>query len=400
MRLADFILTNVEPILVNWEAFARTVWPGVQTDPRELRDHAADILRATAWDMQSAQTDAQQSDKSKGDGDAGTDSARVDGASDVHAIGRVRSGFDLLAVVAEYRALRASVIRLWRGSTPAPDPRDLDDLTRFNESIDQSLTIAIRGYTQRVDQSRQLFLAILAHDLRNPLNAVTMSAEALSFTTVPGPESAEIASRITASAAAMARMIGDLLDFTASGLGAAMPLSPTDVDLTGICQEVVAETRAANPTRTVRFDSHGDLTGRWDAPRLRQVVSNLLGNAVQHGDETAPIQMTAQGDASGVQLSIRNAGPPIPADAIPTIFDPLVRGASPDRSKHRRPGSIGLGLYVAREVVAAHGGTIDVESSTAAGTTFTVRLPRRYRRPSLTPTPTPVEADPCNSSFV
>jgi signal transduction histidine kinase len=382
MRLADFILANVEPILVDWEAFARTVWPGVQTDPRQLRDHAADILRATAWDMQSAQTDTQQSDKSKGDGDGGTGSTRVDGASDIHAVGRVRSGFDLLAVVAEYRALRASVIRLWRGSTPAPDPRDLDDLTRFNESIDQSLTVAVRGYTQRVDQSRQLFLAILAHDLRNPLNAITMSAATLSLTEVPDPESAEIAARITASAMAMGRMIGDLLDFTASGLGAAMPLSPTDADFAGLCQEVIEETRAANPTRTIHFDSHGDLTGHWDAARLRQVVSNLLGNAVQHGDESAPIQMTAQSDASGVQLSIRNPGPPIPADAIPTIFDPLVRGASPDTTKRRRPGSIGLGLYVAREVVAAHGGTINVESSAADGTTFTVHLPRRRRRPS------------------
>jgi signal transduction histidine kinase len=379
MRLADFILANVEPILVEWEAFARDVWPGVQTDPRELRDHAADILRATAWDMQSAQTDAQQSDKSKGDGDAGTDSARVDGASDIHAVGRVRSGFDLLAVVAEYRALRASVIRLWRGSTPAPDPRDLDDLTRFNESIDQSLTVAVRGYTQRVDQSRQLFLAILAHDLRNPLNAITMSAEALSFTSVPDPDTAEIASRITASAMAMARMIGDLLDFTASGLGAAMPLSPTNSDLAALCREVVEETRAANPMRTIRFDSQGDLTGHWDAARLRQVVSNLLGNAVQHGDETAPIQVRAQGEASGVQLSVRNSGPPIPADTIPTIFDPLMRGASPDTTKRRRPGSIGLGLYVAREVVAAHGGTIEVESSATTGTAFTVRLPRRCR---------------------
>jgi signal transduction histidine kinase len=178
---------------------------------------------------------------------------------------------------------------------------------------------------------------------------------------------------------AMGRMIGDLLDFTASGLGAAMPLSPTDADLTALCREVVEETRAANPKLTIRFDSHGDLTGHWDAARLRQVVSNLLGNAVQHGDETAPIEMAAQGQASGVQLSIRNAGPPIPADAIPTIFDPLVRGASPDKTKHRRPGSIGLGLYVAREVVAAHGGTIDVESSAADGTAFTVRLPRRCR---------------------
>jgi signal transduction histidine kinase len=379
MRLAEFILGNVEPILVEWEAFARTVWPGAATDardPRELRDHAADILRATAWDMQSEQTDAQQSHKSMGDGDAGAASDRVDGASDVHAVGRVRSGFDMLAVVAEYRALRASVIRLWRGSTPLPDPRDLDDLTRFNESIDQSLTEAVRSYTQRVDRSRQMFLAILAHDLRNPLNAMTMSASLLSETTQHDPDSADLASQISSSAAAMGRMIGDLLDFTASGLGTTMPLTPAPADLGALCREVVDETRAAHPTRTVRFQAHGDLTGRWDAPRLRQVVSNLLGNAVQHGGDTAPIEVTARGATADVRLTFRNGGPPIPPDALPTIFDPLVRGESYDLRKYRRPGSIGLGLYVAREVVTAHGGTIDVTSSATDGTVFTVHLPR------------------------
>src|SRR5215212_1604472 len=148
-------------------------------DPLELRDHAKDILRATAWDMKSAQTDRQQSDKSKGDGDGGAASGRVDGASDVHAVGRVQSGFDLMAVIAEYRALRASVIRLWRESAPDPDKRDLADLTRFNESIDQSLTEAVRRYTNRVDHSRQMFLAILGHDLRNPLQSTMMSADGL-----------------------------------------------------------------------------------------------------------------------------------------------------------------------------------------------------------------------------
>src|SRR5436190_22521860 len=134
MRLADFILKNLEPILIEWEAFARSVWPEAKSDPVALRDHALDMLRATAWDMKSTQTDLQQADKSKGDGDAGIGSDRVDGASDLHAVGRVASGFDLQTLVAEYRALRASVIRLWRESTPSSDACDLSDLTRFNES--------------------------------------------------------------------------------------------------------------------------------------------------------------------------------------------------------------------------------------------------------------------------
>ena len=381
MRLADFILGNVEPILAEWEAFAGSIWPGPTSDPRALRDHAEEILRATARDMQSVQTGSEQSDKSKGEGDdAARHSAAVDRASDVHALGRVLSGFDIMAVVAEYRALRASVIRLWRESAPSPDRRDLEDLTRFNESIDQSLTEAVRSYTERVDRSRQMFLAILGHDLRNPLNSVMLCADELSHDGQLGAESSEVAAQISTSAAAMARMIGDLLDFTGTGLGVAMPLTRAAMDLGALCEEVVGEMRAAHPTRTVNGRFDGDLTGEWDAARLRQVVSNLLGNAVQHGGGSGPVDLTATGDGADVRLAVRNGGPPIPPDALPTIFDPLVRGSSPEIQKQRRPGSIGLGLYIAREVVTAHGGTIDVKSSEDAGTVFTARLPRHRTR--------------------
>ena len=135
--------------------------------------------------------------------------------------------------------------------------------------------------------------------------------------------------------------------------------------------------RAAYPTRTLHFEQHGDLTGAWDAARLRQVVSNLLGNALQHGAGTGPVELSARDEGSHVLVEVRNDGPPIPPDALPTIFDPLVRGLSPELKRQRRPGSIGLGLYIAREVVSAHGGAINVKSSEQAGTIFTVRLPRR-----------------------
>ncbi|HEX8521566.1 MAG TPA: HAMP domain-containing sensor histidine kinase [Tepidisphaeraceae bacterium] len=386
MRLADFILENIELILVEWEAFARSVWPGGEMDPLELRDHAKDILAATAWDMKSAQTTLQQSNKSRGQAGesdagagAGAASARIDGASDVHAVGRVRSGFDLMAVIAEYRALRASVIRLWRESRPSPDLRDLEDLTRFNESIDQSLTEAVRSYTHRMDRSRQMFLAILGHDLRNPLNSTMMSAEVLGQTATLDEGSKEMVSQISSSAAAMARLISDLLVFTGAGLGAAMPLSPAAMDLKPLCEEVVDEMRAVYPGRVLRFQPQGDLTGRWDAARLRQVVSNLLGNAVEHGGGSGPVELTVSAAGGDVQVRCHNGGPPIPPQSLPTIFDPLVRGATDEVQKQRRPGSIGLGLYIVREVVAAHGGDIRVRSTTEAGTEFTIRLPRAPR---------------------
>jgi len=376
MRLSDFILKNVEPILADWEIFARSIHAGANMDKLALRDHAEDILRATARDMTSGQSAAQQTEKSIGHGEAGSASVRLTGASEVHAIERVDSGFDLVEVIAEYRALRASVIRLWRNSEPNPDLRDLEDLTRFNESIDQSLTEAVRSYTERVDRSRQLFLGILSHDLRNPLNSITVSAASLVQSGDLDTESAGTVSRISSSATAMGRMIADLLDFTGAGLGAAMPLSPAVIDLKKLCREVVEETRSAHPLRLLHFEPHGDLTGEWDAARLRQLVSNLLGNAMQHGGGKGAVGITLGSESSHVRLVVHNDGPPIPPEALPTIFDPLVRDPSPELQKQRRPGSIGLGLFIARQVATAHGGAIDVKSSEQAGTTFTVILPR------------------------
>src|SRR5688500_15462026 len=176
MRLADFILENVEPILAEWEVFARSLSPGAKMNSLALRDHAQDILLATVRDMNSEQTGAQQSDKSRGQGNNGQDSVALNGASDLHAVGRLSSGFDLMEVISEYRALRASVLRLWHDSSPRPIDFDVSDVTRFNESIDQSLCKAVSSFTRRIDQSRDMFLAILGHDLRNPLNSIAMTA--------------------------------------------------------------------------------------------------------------------------------------------------------------------------------------------------------------------------------
>jgi signal transduction histidine kinase len=372
VRLADFILGNIEPILAEWESFARSIWPGAETTPADLRDHAAEILRGTARDMKSMQTDLQQSEKSKGDGDTGDASQRLDKASDTHAAARVKSGFDLLALVAEYRALRASVIRLWRNSVPGSDLRDLDDLTRFNESIDQSLAIAVRSYTELVDRSRQMFLAILGHDLRNPLNSIVVSAAALSMDEKLDADSSALASQISTSSTAMGKMISDLLDFTGSTLGVAIPLSPAPINLKSLCEEVADEIRAADSSHVIRLQTSGDLTGVWDAARLRQLLSNLLGNALQHG--TGVVDVSVAGQRDKALIAVRNDGPVIPLTAIPTIFDPLIRGSMSE--KPRRPGSIGLGLHIAREVVTAHGGTIEVKSDVDEGTVFTVHLPR------------------------
>jgi signal transduction histidine kinase len=155
-----------------------------------------------------------------------------------------------------------------------------------------------------------------------------------------------------------------------------MPLVPGLVNLELLGREVVDELTAANPNRILHFEASGDLACTCDSARIRQVISNLLGNAIAHGTPDAKVELSMASEGADVILSIRNQGPPIPPELLPTIFDPLVRDMSSDAQLRRRPGSVGLGLFIAREIVAAHSGRIDVKSSAESGTVFTVRFPR------------------------
>ncbi len=376
MRLAEFILTSEEPILAEWECFARSIGAGEHLDQLTLRDHAGEILLATVRDMASPQTPAERAKRSKGQENS-SDLEALDGASDAHALDRLGLGFDMLEVMSEYRALRASVLRLWRASEPAADDRDVEDLTRFNESIDQSLSKAAASYTKRVNQARDMFLAILGHDLRNPLGAISMSAQLLPMVTDDRAVIVECGETIAHSASVMERMINDLLDYTRTRLGAGMPVKPAPMDLAALGRELIAEFRTAHPEREITCRIVGDLNGVWHSDRIRQALSNLLGNAIQHGSVYYPVALSLRGEEADVVVEVHNGGDPIPPGELPRIFDPLIRGSSAEHPRSNRPGSIGMGLYIAREVARSHGGRIDVTSTDKAGTSFTIRLPRQ-----------------------
>lgn len=377
MRLADFIVANIEPILLEWEAFARSITPDDKMDALALRDHADEILLATVRDMRTEQTDKERSAKSQGRAQKSNE-VELNDASTLHGIDRLGSGFDLLEVVSEYRALRASVLRLWHESGPQPQDNDVADVTRFNESIDQSLVKAVSSYTERIDQSRDLFLAILSHDLRNPLNSIAMSAALLPHLIQSATEVSDLATQIATNTGVMARMISDLLDYTRTRLGAGMPVSPAAMDLSLLCQELYKEFQTSHPGRQIHFHSIGNMRGNWDADRLRQAISNLMGNAIQHSPDNALVELKLSATESDVELVVANSGPPIPPGELSRIFEPLVRGASEAHPKPNRPGSIGLGLYIARAIINSHGGTIAVTSSEKDGTAFTVNLPRDF----------------------
>jgi signal transduction histidine kinase len=375
MRLPDFIVANREPILTEWEAFARTCTPAAAPmDIAALRDHADEMLTAIAADLRTHQGEHEQSEKSKGN--APDDAAREDTAAEEHGAGRAASGFTVEQMVSEYRALRASVLRLWAQAQGELTAADLDDLTRFNEAIDQSLAESVSRYGQDLDQSREIFLAILGHDLRTPLSAIYTSARFMLDTGELREPHLTLTSRIAASSTRMVQMVGDLLDFTRGRLGGGIPIVRAEMSMGKAVHDVVDEIAAAHPLRTLRLEARGEYRGEWDCARISQALTNLVGNAVEHGAEGTTVAVDLRGDDEGIVIAVHNRGAAIPADRLNGIFNQLKAREKPGSAGSRGPsGNLGLGLYIAELIVTAHGGRIDVESSEAEGTTFTVHLP-------------------------
>jgi signal transduction histidine kinase len=370
MRLAPFILDNIEPIMTEWEAFAKSLPPGHEMNSKALRNDAERMLRFVAADMDDAQTEDERAVKAKGEQEVGSE----DSAAHAHGRMRLMQAFDLAQMVSEFRALRASVIRLWSAQPGATLPAPASELIRFNEAIDQILAESVNRYASDMERARELLLAVLGHDLRNPLSSIRMSAEILTKTPLT-PRQSDLTAGIIRASERMARMVHDLLDFTRTRLGAKLVVESGQCDLDAVCRTIAEEIRSGHPGRDVLVDSSGDCIGEWDRERMGQLVSNLVGNAVQHGDPHTPVKVRTEGDDhDSVTLVVENQGPAIPPDRRLNIFDPLNR--LPKATQQGQGGSLGLGLYIAREIALAHGGSVELSSSDEAGTRFEVRLPR------------------------
>jgi signal transduction histidine kinase len=372
MRLHEFIQNHRERILAEWESFARTVSPASHTmDVPALRDHADEMLTVIAVDLRTAQNAHEQSEKSKGRGD---DSALAVTAAEEHGAARAVSGFTIEEMVAEYRALRASVLKLWARETGELNQEHIDDLIRFNEAIDQSLAESVTEFNDNVEEAKEMFLAILGHDLRTPLGAIFTSASFMVETGELQEPHLSLATRIVSSATRSVAMVGELLDFTRSRLGGGIPVTRQEVDLGRLLREAVDEVSAAHPHNEFRVDTRKEQRGEWDASRLSQALINLLGNAAEHAPVGTGISVNLEDDGAEVGITIHNMGAPIPADHLDGLFNPMKRGTG--GSHEGSNGNLGLGLYIAERIVHAHGGRIDVESNEVEGTTFTVHLKR------------------------
>ncbi|SDU44319.1 MULTISPECIES: sensor histidine kinase [Pseudomonas fluorescens group] len=372
MRLPDFILENLEPILQAWEDFARTIeTPGAELDNVALRDHAEQMLRAIVIDLRTRQTVSEQ--LAKAHGQAPRDDEET--AAETHAVTRLMAGFTIDQMVSEYRALRTSVLSQWLRQVKDGKSVNVDDMTRFHEAIDQALAESIASYSRAVEASRNVFLGILGHDLRTPLGAILLGADMLRRTENVDPRTGKLARQIYASVQRATQIVGDLLDLTRCQIGPGIPVKKVQIDLNPLCERVVEEIRAFHPQANVLFDAKEPVMGAFDGARMEQVFSNIISNAVTHGDNQFPVSVELQAREDCAVFTVHNGGEPIPEDVLPFIFNPMGRFSQRSVVDHGPVAGLGLGLFIASEIVASHAGSIEVSSDLPGGTVFCVKLP-------------------------
>lgn len=371
MRLTDFLRRDMDVVLTAWDEFARQqVPPSEIVEVAKLRDHAKQILAGIIEDLETQQIDSQQASKPVADSRPPGESMKT--AAEAHGEARVVLGFEIEQVVAEFRALRASVLRRWTHAC-LPGATNAEDVMRFNEAIDQALTESVTVFSRKSSQERNLLLGTLGHDMRSPLHVIQASAAALAK--LSGDKGgAAIVARIKQSGFYLKSLLDDLVDFNRIKLGRGLPVTPVQTDLAALFEDTLEQLRSANAHREVEFHVTENVEGTWDPQRVQQVLSNLVINAFKYGNPRSAVRVFLAGGTDDVEFRVVNQGPKINATLAKHIFDPLVRGAR-ELQGADEVASLGLGLYIARQIVQSHGGNISLASSDQE-TAFSVRLPR------------------------
>lgn len=374
MRLSTFIVAQLEPIVEEWQALGKgSIAPVDRSEVAEFRECLKSVLLTIAKEISLERTRA--------DFNVDTGSAKVD-VKDcpfaMHGAIRQRYGTGVAQLVNEFGLLRAIVLTRWffLGARMASE-LVLRQGIRFNQSVDKALLGSVNGFVNAMTAARDAYLFALGQDLRVPLSAVHMATTALARPDFAPATRKNAARRMRRALIQMDSSISDLQEYTRNRARPEVLIDRSACDLQAVCDETVDVARSGHPGQVFEFAASGYLVAYVDALRLQQALFNLVRNAVKYGDPKTPVKVTATGDQTSISLSVWNAGRAIPEAALDALFEPLVR--IPNESSdvpERSATSLGLGLFIAREIVTAHGGTIAVISTAAAGTQFTIRLPR------------------------
>jgi signal transduction histidine kinase len=286
-----------------------------------------------------------------------------------HALQRLGFGVALSTLIEEYAVLRRVLLTHLLRLEPAAGSRE--EILEIEGTLDVAIGESVRTFASQREEQRERFISILGHDLRSPLQAVSLGAENILRQPECGaPIHARAAAAIRRSAERMQRLISDLIDFARGQFCGGIPAVPVTCDMGEVCREVADELRAAHPDRELSVVTEGDLAGSWDRDRLVQALGNLASNAVAHGRDPIAIRALEAPDRESVTTEVHNFGPAIPAEQIPNLFDAFHRPPA------ARPDGLGLGLFIVQQIAHAHGAECVVRSSECEGTTFSIRWPR------------------------
>jgi signal transduction histidine kinase len=353
--LSEHLRSHKREIAETWRSKARAELAELRVlDETNLIDHLPEFIDGLAKWTESA---------------AGPVDPAFGSLLEGHALQRLEYGIELATVTREYALLRSTILHELMS---VPTVVGIGEpLIRLNEGMDAAIHAAVRRYTHVRDQVRDRFVGILAHDLRTPLSAIGMaSAQIMATTTGPTDKHHRLGMMINRSSERMSRMIEDVIEFARGHLGGGIPISLASSDLGEIVREAIDELRLAHPEREITLHLSGSLEGKWDRDRVLQLVSNLVGNAMHHGEDPTTIAVREASDAKSLVLTVNSHGNVIAADRLRHLFDPL----RVETRKTRK--GLGLGLYIVRQIALAHGARCEVASDESAGTTFTVHWPR------------------------
>jgi signal transduction histidine kinase len=335
-----------------------------QRDAAPVRAHASQLLDsiATGMEMHAAAVSSEPS----------ASAADSTSPAQVHAKLQVEAAYTVEEVAAEFGALRYCTMQQWQSSAPAAWGLGPDPMIAFHGALDDAMGDCVRVVCAHAKASTERFIGVLAHDIRNPLATVSMCVQHL---LARGQIEPDPARRLLNSAHRISGIVEQVADYTRAQALRDMPLRRKEGDLRSHLIKVVEEAQALYPQRDIQFESQGRFQGQWDEVRVGQLLSNLLGNAIQHGDSHGPVRIMlreTEQPAGGAEIAVYNSGPGIPAAERATLFEPLSRGV---RAADGAVDGLGLGLFICREIVHSHGGTLQLESSDEAGTRFVATLP-------------------------